>query len=268
MDRREFVSTTAAALAVLAGGEAMAQAQQGGGQRGQRGDGRDLYDLRVYSFANAEQKARFLKFFKDIELPAMQRAQVGPVGIFSVLNKPEDLSLYVLLVHRNIRSVLSLTSRLADDAEYQTAGKDFLALSSKDKPYERIDSALLVAFEGIPRLEAPDTAKPRIFELRCYESHSATFNLKKIDMFNNGGEIALFRQTGLNPVFFGQMIVGKNIPNLTYMIAFDDMKAHDDNWKKFIAHPEWKKLSADPKYADTVSKIIQTFLKPEDGSQI
>jgi hypothetical protein len=69
-------------------------------------------------------------------------------------------------------------------------------------------------------------------------------------------------------VFFGQMMIGKNVPNLTYMITFDDMKAHDDNWKKFIDHPDWKKLSADPKYADTVSKIIRTFLKPEDCSQI
>ncbi|NLH15611.1 MAG: NIPSNAP family containing protein [Phycisphaerae bacterium] len=266
MDRREFVSTTAAALAVFAGGEAaMAQAQPG--QRGPRGDGRELYDLRMYSFASADQKARFLKFFKDVEIPGIQRAEVGPVGVFSVLDKPEDLTLYVLVVHRNIRSVLSLTNRLAADTEYQSAGKDFLALSSKDKPYERIDSALLVAFEGMSKLEAPE-AKPRIFELRCYESHSATFNLKKIDMFNNGGEIALFRQTGLKPVFFGQMIVGKNMPNLTYMITFDDMKAHDDNWKKFVEHPDWKKLSGDPKYADTVSKIIRTFLKPEDCSQI
>ncbi len=267
MDRREFVSSTAAALAVLAGGEIAQAQQQGGGQRGQRGEGRDLYELRMYSFASADQKARFLKFFKDVELPAIQRAQVGPVGVFSVLDKPEDLTLYVLIVHRNIRSVTTLTNRLAEDAEYQNAGKDFLALSSKDKPFERIDSALLVAFEGIPKLEVPES-KPRIFELRCYESHSATFGLKKIDMFNNGGEIAIFRQTGLKPVFFGQMIIGKNCPNLTYMITFDDMKAHDDNWKKFIDHPDWKKLSADPKYADTVSKIIRTFLKPEDCSQI
>lgn len=265
MDRREFVSSTAAALAILAGGE-MAQAQQGGG--GPRGDGRDIYEQRVYSFKTAEQKARFLKFFKEIELPAIKRAQVNQVGVFSVLDKPEDLSLVVLLVHRGARSVLNLGNALAADTEYQTAGKDFLALSSKDKPFERIDSSLLVAFEGMPKLEAPDTAKPRIFELRCYESHSATFGLKKIDMFNNGGEIALFKQTGLKPVFFGQMIIGKNVPNLTYMITFDDMKAHDENWKKFVEHPDWKKLSADPKYADTVSNIIRTFLKPEDCSQI
>lgn len=267
MDRREFVSGTAAALAMLAGGE-MAQGQAQSGQGGgQRGDGRDIYEQRVYSFKSAEQKARFMKFFKDVELPAIKRAQVNQVGVFSVLDKPEDLSLFVLLVHRGTRSVLNLGNALAADADYQSAGKDFLALSSKDKPYERIDSSLLVAFEGMPKLEAPD-AKPRIFELRCYESHSATFGLKKIDMFNGGGEIALFRKTGLKPVFFGQMIVGKNCPNLTYMVTFADMKDHDEVWKVFGGSPEWKTLSKDPKYDDTVSNIIRTFLKPEDFSQI
>ncbi len=267
MDRREFVSGTAAALAVLAGGEmAQGQAQPGQGG-GQRGDGRDIYEQRVYSFKTAEQKARFVKFFKDVELPAIKRAQVNQVGVFSVLDKPEDLSLFMLLVHRGARSVLALGNALAADTEYQTAGKDFLAMSSKDKPYERIDSSLLVAFEGMPKLEAPE-AKPRIFELRCYESHSATFGLRKIDMFNGGGEIALFRKTGLKPVFFGQMIIGKNCPNLTYMVTFADMKEHDEVWKVFGGSPEWKTLSGDPKYADTVSNIIRTFLKPEDFSQI
>jgi len=266
MDRREFVSGTAAALAVLAGGE-MAQGQAQPGQGGGQRDGRDIYEQRVYSFKTAEQKARFVKFFKDVELPAIKRAQVNQVGVFSVLDKPEDLSLFMLLVHRGARSVLALGNALAADTEYQTAGKDFLALSSKDKPYERIDSSLLVAFEGMPKLEAPE-AKPRIFELRCYESHSATFGLKKIDMFNGGGEIALFRKTGLKPVFFGQMIIGKNCPNLTYMVTFADMKEHDEVWKVFGGSPEWKTLSGDPKYADTVSNIIRTFLKPEDFSQI
>jgi hypothetical protein len=56
-----------------------------------------------------------MKFFKDVELLAINRAQVGPVGVFSILDKPEDLTLYVLIVHRNARSVLTLTDKLAAD---------------------------------------------------------------------------------------------------------------------------------------------------------
>jgi hypothetical protein len=130
----------------------------------------------------------------------------------------------------------------------------------------------MVAFEGMPKLEVPKQAaekKPRIFELRTYESHSKKANKKKIEMFNVG-EIALFRRTGLAPVFFGETLVGTKLPNLTYLLVFDDMPAHDANWKTFVGHPDWKKLSTTPGYTDPeiVSNISNAFLRPTAYSQI
>ena len=87
-------------------------------------------------------------------------------------------------------------------------------------------------------------------------------------MFNEGGEIALFRKTGLTPVFFGETVVGRNLPNLTYMLAFDDMADRDKRWKVFVADPGWKTLSADPAYKDTVSNITDIILRPTAYSQI
>ena len=130
----------------------------------------------------------------------------------------------------------------------------------------------MVAFESMPKLEVPAATaekKPRLFELRTYESHSKKANKKKIEMFNNG-EIAIFRRTGLAPVFFGETLVGAKMPNLTYMLAFDDMAAHDKNWGAFVADPEWKKLSSTPGYTDPeiVSNISNLFLRPTAYSQI
>jgi hypothetical protein len=51
-------------------------------------------------------------------------------------------------------------------------------------------------------------------------------------MFNEGGEIAIFRRTGLAPVFFGEALVGSKIPNLTYMLGFDDMEALEKGWPR------------------------------------
>jgi len=121
----------------------------------------------------------------------------------------------------------------------------------------------------MPRLEAPAVNKPRIFELRTYESHSKKANKKKIEMFNNG-EIAIFRRTGLKPVFFGETLIGQRLPNLTYMLTFDDMAARDKNWAAFGADPEWKKLSSTPGYTDAeiVSNISNLFLRPAPYSQI
>jgi hypothetical protein len=80
-----------------------------------------------------------------------------------------------------------------------------------------MESSLLRAFSGMPRIEVPPAAgqrAPRIFELRTYESHSKKANRTKIEMFNRG-EIGIFRRTGLRPVFFGETLVGAGQPNLT-----------------------------------------------------
>ena len=72
-------------------------------------------------------------------------------------------------------------------------------------------------------------------------------------MFNEGGEIGLFKQLGFNAVFYGKVISGSRMPNLMYMTAFENMAAHDEHWKAFSNDPLWKKISAMPEYENKVS---------------
>jgi hypothetical protein len=109
--------------------------------------------------------------------------------------------------------------------------------------------------------------KSRIFELRTYESHSEAKALKKIEMFNSG-EIDVMREVGLAPVFYGQALIGRDLPHLTYMLSAEDRSAHKKHWGGFGAHATWKKMKDDPQYADTVSKITSRFLVPTGYSQI
>jgi hypothetical protein len=46
------------------------------------------------------------------------------------------------------------------------------------------------------------------------------------------------------------------------------MEERDKGWSVFVADPEWKKLVADPQYANTISKIRNTFLVPTSYSQV
>ena len=128
------------------------------------------------------------------------------------------------------------------------------------------------AIEGVPKIEVPASAKgnqPRIFELRTYESHSKKANKKKIEMFN-AGELEIFRRAGLAPVFFGETMIGAKMPNLTYMLTFENMAAREKNWGAFGSDPEWKKLSTTPGFTDAeiVSNISNIFLRPTAYSQI
>jgi hypothetical protein len=52
------------------------------------------------------------------------------------------------------------------------------------------------------------------------------------------------------------------------MTVHQDMAAREKVWEEFRNSPDWKKLSADPAFANTVSATTVTFLRPTDYSQI
>ncbi|WP_235048416.1 AAA family ATPase [Arcticibacter svalbardensis] len=104
-------------------------------------------------------------------------------------------------------------------------GAAYLNAPATEPAYERIKSSLLKAFKNMPGLELPQKDK-RIFELRRYEHANEAAGIKKREMFNEGGEIDIFKRLGFKPVFFGETIIGEARPNLIYMVTFDDMAAH------------------------------------------
>jgi hypothetical protein len=264
MKRRDFLSSSLAAAATL---PAMLTSANEAAPAG-----REYYELRHYHLRFGPMQSRFDAFFQDVAIPAMNRAGVRAVGVFGVLAGPDSPSMQVLLPHASAESLLTLEDRLMADGEYRKSGADFLSRPAADPSFVRIDSSVLVAFAGMPKLEVPAAAaekKARIFEMRTYESPSKEGNLSKIGMFNNG-EIAVFRKTGLHPVFFGEALAGGNLPRLTYLLTFADMEEREKNWAVFRNDPNWKKLSATPGLgnAEILSNITNTFLRPAVYSQI
>ncbi|PYJ82135.1 MAG: NIPSNAP family containing protein [Verrucomicrobia bacterium] len=267
MKRREFLKSSLAASAAglasvleIFAAEKSAKAQ------------REFYELRLYHLRRGPKQKLFDDFYREAAIPAMNHAGIGPVGVFNVAYGPDNPTMYVLIPHKTIESFGTALDRVRSDADYQKAGTGFINAPATDPSYVRVESSLMVAFVGMPELEVPAAAKanqPRIFELRTYESHSKKANKKKIEMFNNG-EIVIFRRTGLQPVFFGETLIGPKMPNLTYMLVFENIAAREKNWGAFIADPEWKKLSTTPGYTDTeiVSNISNVFLRPTAYSQI
>jgi hypothetical protein len=104
--------------------------------------------------------------------------------------------------------------------------------------------------------------KNRVYELRSYESHTEKIFKNKVQMFNEGDEIGLFKRLNFNAVFYSEVIAGSKMPNLMYMTCFENKEDRDEHWKNFVADPQWKKLSAIPEYQNNVSKNEQIFLRP------
>ena len=93
-----------------------------------------------------------------------------------------------------------------------------------------------------------DLFTEKVYELRSYEAPSEKLYWNKVDMFNKGDEIGLFKRLGFNAVFYGEVLAGSHMPNLMYMTSFENMNDRNEHWKTFGNDPQWKKLLADPTY--------------------
>jgi hypothetical protein len=260
MKRRSFLHTSLAVAGSAAAGVAVADEA--------RPTTAEVYELRVYSLAVARQPA-LDRYLGQALFPALRRLGVGPAGAFAEKPEKDQMKLNVLLVHPSAESVVTFPARLAADEEHGKAAAEYLAASPTDPVYRRIDSSLLTPISGLPRLVKPDATKPRLVNLRIYESHNERAAAKKIEMFNKA-ELAIFRRVGLTPVFFGTTLVGAAMPNLTYMLVFPDEAGRAAAWSRFRDDAEWQKLRAVPEYADKeiVSRITNKVLTPTDYSEI
>ena len=207
MKRRDFLKSSLAAGAVAATAGTIAEAAETPAAAG-----RELYELRQYHLRQGPMLKRFDEFYRDIALPAWNRAGMATVGVFDVMIGPDQPTKYVLLPFKSWEAMATAREKFeADDAVMKS---DFANLPPTDPGYLRKESSLLLAFTGIPKLEIPPQVaekRSRLFELRTYEAHSRKANRKKVEMFNVG-EIEIFRRAGLRPVFFGEGLIGTNLP--------------------------------------------------------
>jgi hypothetical protein len=262
MKRRTFLAMSGAAgLAPLGG---LSMAAEGAAQTG-----RQYYRLHQYLIDDEAQKKRCDAYLRDAAIPALNRLGIQPVGVFY---PREGISpIYVLLPHASPEPLLLLVDKLLADAEFvRQAGDALEAKGGQPAAFKRVECSLLLAFKGMPHLETPSTAPGRVFQLRTYESPSVKTARKKIEMFNDAGEIGIFRRVGLHPVFLGETLLGTKMPNLTYMLGFNSPEEQQAGWNKFRTDPDWLKLKAMPEYADKtiLCGITNLLLKPAAYSQI
>ncbi len=262
MQRREFLNLSA--LAGTAGAFGFSEVAKSAAASIAS---KELYELREYRLASLAKRDVWERFYAEVAIPALNRLGLGPIGTFKLADNSSP-NLWVLIPHVTVETVLTLADRLLADKEFLEKGAPLLQSAADDPPYLRMESTLFLAFDHMPKMALPAKGPGRLFQLRVYESATRAKNKKKIEMFNEGGEIRIFLKTGLTPVFFGEAIIGPRMPNLTYMLGFDSKEEMNAAWKRFLEDPEWLKLKADPQYQNTVSNIINLILLPAAGSQV
>jgi hypothetical protein len=251
MTRRKFVPALAAGGAMMAHSEAKAPS---------------IYEIRTVHLRNTldNQRSRLTDFLEHAAVPAFARAGMGPCAFFASMIAEETPFVLAIASYPSLAAMEQQRSKLSADADYAKALAAYNGQPGLN--YERIDSVLGRAFRTVPEMIVPtDTAgRPgRVFELRRYESNNSTTLARKIKMFETG-EIGIFQRLGMRPVFFAETIVGAKMPNLVYMLSFDDLASREKCWKAFGADPEWQKMRSAPGNSDAeiVSNISVSLLQP------
>ncbi len=281
LDRRDFLKTSLAASATAALSSRLTATESADAS-----PAREYYELRCYHLkADTRLKADadpalLDAYLEQALLPALEKRGIKNVGVFTELDVEQGTAtstpkpgspVWVLMTHTTLESFAQVSAELNADAAVQQADRNYLQVRKASPAFERIDSWLLLAFKGMPQLEVPafsrSKAPGRVFEMRDYESHSELKALSKMAMFDEG-EIALMKDLGMSPVFFGQALAGKDLPHLRYITSAPDLASHLANWKKFGPDPRWVKMKDLPQYAGNTSKNTARFLTPKAYSQL
>ncbi len=232
---------------------------------------KQVLELRTYTLTDTAAEEKLDAYLEHALIPALERQGLGPIGAFDQSDPADGESVQVMLLvaGSSVEAVTGATTRLAQDKVYQQAAEEYHNTPAQKPVVQRIRSELLMSFDSWPRVVSnqKEADQPRLFELRIYESATEHLGELKVEMFNSG-EVPIFLDSGIAPVFMGQALIGEKMPNLTYMTVYDNHATRDAAWKTFIDHPDWKVLSKVAKYKDTVSKIHKSDWVPKQYSRL
>lgn len=227
----------------------------------------DYYLVKVYHCSHLEQVRQIEEYVGNTLIPFLKKNSIKHVGVFlpiandTAVNK--RLMVWAPLTNLSVlKQIETSFGGLDPYGDNPLIGLDSL---NKKPPYTRLETMLAMAFRDHPTYAVKSSfekSPENIYEFRSYESSTEALHLNKVHMFNQGGEINIFKNLDFNAIFYGRVIVGAHMPNLIYMTSFKNIQERNDRWNRFREDPSWKKLSKLPQYAGNVSRNETILLKP------
>lgn len=234
---------------------------------------KEYYQFKLFHIKTDEQLTKVDNYLEKAYMPALHRQGIKNVGVFKPagIDTLADKIVYVFIAYPSLEQWQKTENQLLEDDDFANTGMLFTQAKADKAPFERIESILLEAFNDQPKLVAPGLKNPeRVFELRSYESPTLDLHQKKIKMFNEGGEINIFKRLDFKVVFYAKVISGPRMPNFMYMPAFTSIDEYKPHWKAFGDDAAWKAVQEVPEYENkvSVSRIESIILKPTAYSDL
>ncbi|MBS1512100.1 MAG: NIPSNAP family protein [Bacteroidetes bacterium] len=232
---------------------------------------REWYQLTVYQYTSAAQETVLTDYLKNALVPALHKLGYKNIGVFRSWSNDTmpTKTLYVFMPIKSVEDQNAIAEKLKADSDYQHAGSEYINAVYNTPPYTRMEVIILKSFPLAPQMNLPVLKAPkneRVYELRSYEGATEKIFANKVQMFNQGNEIDIFKRINANAVFYSEVVAGAHMPNLMYMTCYENRADRDAHWKLFSSDPAWKALSSSPEYQHNVSHIDIVFLQPLDCS--
>jgi hypothetical protein len=199
-----------------------------------------FYTLEQLFCKNGTQIPRIHEFMSKTMLPALEKVHRGPKLCLEALVAPHMPQFAAIFGFNSLDQMWATHTKVLGDAEVLKGYAEFE--SGPEPPFEHQTNSLLQASDYSPEIAASDAgAPPRIFELRTYHSPTGRQLVALHERFA-GSEIPIFHRCGIHPLLYTSTIFGANVPNLTYLIPFENLAAREKAWSAFAADPDWIKV--------------------------
>ena len=196
------------------------------------------YTLESILLENGDQAARLHDFLTRGFLPAARRVHGGPIILLEALVAQHMPQFAMIAGFPSAAEAMSWYTRLHEQEGYTAAVEKWE--SGPNSPYEETTSMLLEAADYSPEIPAANEPpkQPRVFELRTY--HSPTWRqLGALHQRFAEREIPIFHRNGIHPLLYTTTVFGNHLPNLTYLIPFENLAARERAWNAFGADGDW-----------------------------
>ena len=204
---------------------------------------RRIFILEHYYLKNGTQAGRMHEHCKAA-IPVLGKVHSGPKIFLEALVASHMPQIAVIIGFASLDELWSVRASLHADGDLSRAFETWE--NHPEQPYEHYSTTLLEATDYCPEVKPAESPRqtPRVFELRTY--HSPTHRqLKALHERFAGPEIRIFHRTGVHPILYSSTLFGQNMPNLTYVIPFDNLAEREKAWTAFSADPEWVRVRAE-----------------------
>jgi NIPSNAP len=258
---KDLSATALTSAAILSSGNSSAA-------KGDAAAHKTIYEVVTLRLAFGDQMGRLLSWLEKRAFPLFHKHNMGPVGLFTEQVGPAIPSLVGIFSYPSLPEMSATWDRLSADPDWIAAEGD---LEASEPAYYRRDSTLLRATPFSPPLTATASGSPahKIYELRIYESPTVRQLGYLHDRFA-GGEIDIFHKSGIHPVLYADTLVGPNMPNMAYLIPFENQGAREAAWAAFGSNPDWQRILDESvkRGGEIVRNITNMFLSPVSFSML